>query len=143
MNGENRMLSSLDKGFKVLASRPAASGTDVSELKRRYPSVPDEYVTLVGEATEIELQHQAGQYLRIWGPDGCIEMDNGYGISKRIASAIPIGDDGGGKVILYMNGKKGFGLYHVGHGDLDAEDAIFAAPNLSALLEQGVGIATF
>lgn len=137
------MLSSLDKGFRVLASQPAASSTQVSQLKGRYPSVPDEYVTLVGEATEIELQHQNGQYLRIWGPDGCVEMDNGYDISKRIAGAIPIGDDGGGKVIFYMNGKMGFGLYHVGYGDLDAEDAIFAAPSLSALLEQAVGIASF
>ena len=70
-------------------------------------------------------------------------MDHAYGISKRIAGAIPIGDDGGGKVIFYMNGKKGFGLYHVGYGDLDAEDATFAAPNLSALFELGAGVDTF
>ena len=137
------MLSSLDGSFTILASQPAASIAQVLRLKGRYPSIPDEYLTLVGEATEIELRHQGGQYLRIWGPDGCIEMGDGYDISKRIAGAIPIGDDGGGKVIFYMNGSTGFGLYHVGFGDLDAEDAIFAAPSLRALLEQSVGIESF
>jgi hypothetical protein len=67
----------------------------------------------------------------------------GYGISKRIAGAIPIGDDGGGRVIMYMNGKEGYGLYHVGYGDLDEEDAIFIASNLTALLEQAAGIELF
>lgn len=137
------MLSSLDKGFKILARQPAASSTQVAQLKGRYPSVPDEYVTLVGEATDIELQHQHGQYLRIWGPFWCMDMDDGHEISKWIPGAIPIGDDGGGKAICYMNGKKGFGLYHVGYGCLDVEEAIFVASSLSALLEQAVGIATF
>jgi len=136
------MLESLDKTLRVLVKQPPATNSQVSMLRTRYPSVPGEYLALIGEATEIELQHQNGQYLRIWGPDGCIEMDNGYNISKRIAGAVPIGDDGGGKVLFYMNGKKGFGVYHVGYGDLDAEDAVFAAPSLSALLEQAVGIDT-
>ncbi len=137
------MLASLEKGFKVLAMQPSANSADLAQLKGHYPSVPDEYLILVGEATEVELQHQNGQYLRIWGPNGCIEMDDAYEISKHIAGAIPIGDDGGGKVIFYMNGKMGFGLYHVGYGDLNADDAIFAAPSLLALLEQAVGIQSF
>jgi hypothetical protein len=137
------MLESLAKNLRLLASQPGATAEQVAELKGRFPSVPDEFVKLVEEATEIELQHENGQYVRIWGPSGCIEMDEGYDISKRIAGAIPIGDDGGGRVIFYMSGKEGFGLYHVGYGDLDAEDAIFTAPGLSALLEQAVGIDTF
>ncbi len=122
------MLTSLNKEFKILARQPAATRSQLVQLNAHFPSIPREYLDLAGEATELELQHQQGQYLRIWGPDGCIEMDNGYGISQRIVGAIPIGDDGGGKVILYMDGKEGFGLYHVGYGDLDAEDAVFTAP---------------
>ena len=137
------MLKSLNKNFTVLASLPAATQSQLMQMSGHFPSVPDEYLDLVGEITELELQHENGQYLRIWGPDGCIEMDNGYYVSKRIAGAVPIGDDGGGKVIFYMNGREGFGLYHVGYGDLDAEDAIFTAPSLLALLEQAIGIDTF
>ncbi len=133
----------LNKQFKVLARKPPASEVHLAELREHFVTVPDEYVKLMTEATELELQHESGQYLRIWGPDGCIEMDNGYNISKRIIGAIPVGDDGGGQVLFYMNGKNGFGLYHVGYGDLDAEDAIFTSPTLLALLEDAVGINTF
>jgi hypothetical protein len=137
------MLATLDKTLRVLAKQPPASSDQVSRLIAAYPTVPDEYLSVVKEATEVELQHQSGQYVRIWGPDGCIKMDDSYDISKRIASAIPIGDDRGCKVIFYMNGEKGFGLYHVGYGDLDADDAVFAAPSLSDLLEHAVGLDTF
>ena len=137
------MLESLHNSFRLLASQPGATAEQIAELKSRFPSVPDEYVKLVEEATEIELQHETGQYIRIWGPGGCIEMDEGYDISKRILGAVPIGDDGGGKPIFYMNGKSGHGLYHVGYGDLDAEDAVFTAPSLTAFLQQAVGIDTF
>jgi hypothetical protein len=137
------MLAQLDKTWKLLARQPPASDSQVLMLNGHYPSMPDEYLSLIKEATEIELQHQRGQYVRIWGPKGCVEMDDGYDISQRIAGAIPIGDNGGGKVLFYMNGKKGFGLYHVGYGDLDADVAIFAAPSLSALLQHGVGLDSF
>jgi hypothetical protein len=70
-------------------------------------------------------------------------MDEGYDISNRINGVIPIGDDGEGKVIFYMRGKRGDGLYHVSYGDLDAEDAVFAAPNLTAFLQHGVGMDSF
>ncbi len=137
------MLESLAKSLRVLASQPGATSEQVAELKGRFPSAPDEYLKLVEEATEIELQHENGQYIRVWGPGGCIEMDDGYDISKRIHGAFPIGDDGGGKVIFYMKGKRGHGLYHVGYGDLDAEDAVFTAPTLTAFLQQAVGMDTF
>lgn len=137
------MLDFLPKTLRVLASQPGATTEQVTELKGRFSSVPEEYLKLVEEATEIELQHENGQYVRIWGPSGCIEMDEGYKISKRINGAIPIGDDGGGKVIFYMKGKRGDGLYHVGYGDLAAEDAVFTAPSLTAFLQQGVGMDCF
>lgn len=137
------MLESLHETLRILASRQPATSGQISSLVATYPSIPHEYLALVTQATEIELEHKSGQYLRIWGPDGCREMDNGYDISERIPGAIPIGDDGGGMVIFYMDGKNGFGLYHVGYGNLDASDAVFTAPSLTALLENAVGVDTF
>jgi hypothetical protein len=137
------MLVLLDASFRVLASGPAADATQVAALQRHFGAVPAEYVEAVGEATEIELQHGDGQYIRIWGPDGCIETDEGYRIRERIPGAIPIGDDGGGHVIFYQGGKPGAGLYHVGYGDLDGEDAVFIAPSLTELLTSAMGIETF
>src|SRR6185369_7258959 len=91
------MLSSLHSSFRVLASLPAASSEQVSLVKSQYPAMPFEYLNLVRQATEIELEHHSGKYIRIWAPSGCFDMDSGYDISNRIAGAIPIGDDGGGR----------------------------------------------
>jgi hypothetical protein len=112
-------------------------------MLEKFGSVPDEFLEMVREATEIEIQHDNGTYLHFWGPSACIELDEAYEISKRIKGAFPIGDDGGGRVIFYMDGKHGFGIYLVGFGDLDADDAIWVAASLSDLLTGAKGIETF
>ncbi len=137
------MLNSLDASFRVLGRAPAADAAQIATLKQHFGTIPAEYLETVAEATEIELQHSGGQYIRIWGPGGCIEMDDGYGIRQRIPGAFPIGDDGGGHVIFYQEGKRGVGLYHVGYGNLDGDDAVFVAPSLTSFLTTAVGIATF
>ncbi|MBX9624137.1 MAG: SMI1/KNR4 family protein [Gemmataceae bacterium] len=70
-------------------------------------------------------------------------MDEGYMIRHRIPGAIPIGDDGGGQVIFYAQGRDGFGLYHVGYGNLDIQDAKYIAPSLSDFLSRNKGIDSF
>ena len=137
------MLTDLHQSFTVLASESKADSDAVGRLNERFPLVPNEYTVLAEEVTELELQHVNGQYLRIWGPDGCIDQDEGYEISQQISGAIPIGDDGGGQVIFYMEGHHGFGLYHVGYGDLDAEDAIWVARSLKELLCDAKGVESF
>ena len=112
----------------------------MADLRERFPNVPQEYVELVSEGTEIQLQDATGRYFRIWGPSGCIEMDEAYGISQRIPNAISIGDDGGGQVIFYHHGSHGFGVYCVGYGNLDADDAIWIAPTLIDVLSRATGI---
>jgi hypothetical protein len=112
---------------------PPATDAALRKLRERFPMVPNEYLEFSKEATEVELEYQ-GHYLRIWHPDDCLEMDDAYDISARLPSAIPIGDDGGERVILYFDGNKGRGLYRVGYGDLDPGDAVWVAPSLYALL---------
>ena len=56
---------------------------------------------------------------------------------------LAIGDDEGGKVIFYAEGKEGFGLYLVGFGNLDLDDAVYIAPSLEALLIEGIGAEIF
>jgi hypothetical protein len=92
--------------------------------------------------TEIELIASA-KYFRIWGLAGCIEMDEAYGISERISEAFPFGDDGGGSVIFYRPPPLGAGLYHVGFGDLDFEDAVWFSPDLTQFMCNGVGLDKF
>lgn len=137
------MIKSIHSSLQILASAPPAGANEVTLLQKYFGAIPTDYLQLVSEATEIELHHANGQYLRIWGPIGCIEMDEGYGIRQRIPGAVPIGDDGGGQVIFYQRGKQGFGLYHVGYGNLDGDDAIWMAPTLTIFLTKCVGIESF
>lgn len=129
--------------IKIIATQPAATSEQVQQLNDCFGQCPQEYVDLICEATEIEMQHLEGQYVRIWGPLGCIEMDEGYGIRQRIPSAFPIGDDGGGHVIFFAEGNHEPGLYHVGYGNLDLDDAIWIAPDLHSFLVNGEGIDAF
>ena len=134
------MIPPFHKTIKVLASLPAATPQQLRAVKNKFPDIPDEYIRLMSQATEIELGLPNDRYLRIWEPGGCIDMDEGYSISRSMPDAIPIGDDGGGRVIFYAVGSNGFGLYRVGFGVLDLEGATWIAPNLEALLYRGVGI---
>lgn len=133
------MLQSLNPQFRILARDRAADESALRDLRTKFEGIPIEYSELVREATELELQHLNGAYIRIWGPEGCLDMDEGYDISLRIPGAVPIGDNGGGKVLLYMKGKGGNGLYIVGYGDLDAEDAKWVASSIRELLVDGLG----
>jgi hypothetical protein len=134
------MIPNLHRDWVVMASGPPAEDRQIALLQSTFPSVPAEYVELVRTATEVELKGKGKKYLRIWGPQGCLEMDEGYGISRRIPGAIPIGDNGGNQAVFYLNGHHGSGLYRVGFGNLDAEDAVFIAPSLQELLREGFGL---
>lgn len=137
------MLDAIDSSFKVLAKGAPATQEQIDTAVNYFGSVPQEFIDLAREATELEFQHRNGQYVRIWGPLGCIDMDEGYGIRQRIPDAIPIGDDGGGHVLIFAHGKQGCGLYHVGYGNLDLDDAIWIADSLSSFLFSAKGIETF
>ena len=137
------MLSKIHLSYKLLAKGLPASQEQINAAVTHFGSLPQEYVDLVREATEIEVQQQNRQYIRIWGPLGCIEMDEGYGIRQRIPDAIPVGDDGGGHILFYAHGGQGYGLYHVGYGTLDRNDAIWIAATLYDLLTDAKGIESF
>lgn len=136
------MLDSIHEKFNVLDHQGAASEKELQQLTASFPHTPADYLELANEATEIEMQWDGTQYLRLWGPSGCLEMDEAYGIGNRIQGALPIGDNGGGGALLYMEGNNGWGLYKVSFGDLDREDAVWVASSLRKLLFEGEGIAS-
>lgn len=129
------MFKKLNPAFRVWSHEPAATAEQVADLERHFGHVPDECRDLVAEVTEIELEQESGQYLRIWSPEGCIEMDIGYGIRKYIPDAFPVGDDGGGRFIFYHEGRNGYGLYATGLGNIDGDGAIWITTGLSVLLK--------
>lgn len=81
------------------------------------------------DATELELSY-GGRYLRLYGPHGCIEMDDAYGISDAIPNAITIGDNGGSEAIVIVNDA----VYRVGYGALAPDGLNFIAESIDDLL---------
>ncbi|AIQ42162.1 SMI1/KNR4 family protein [Paenibacillus sp. FSL R5-0912] len=102
--------------------------------------VPFDYIEFISIATEVEIKVKEKMYIRIWGPVDCIEMNEAYHIQKYIPRSLAIGDDEGGNVIIYLEGEGGLGLYMVGFGDLDINDAVKVAPTLRDLLVDNIGI---
>jgi len=132
------LLKNLHPRFRVERFDPAAGEADIAKLAGAFPSeIPAEYLELVREGTEVELRVDGTRYLRIWGPKGVLDQSAGYPFRRYIPSAIPVGDDGGGNALVYMNGVRGPGLYWVDYGNIDADDARFAAVSMRGLLVEG------
>jgi len=135
------ILRSLNTALKIEANESAASPDDISSLKV-FSSIqlPSDYCEIVAEMTEVEILVDGDRYIRIWSPDGCIEMNEEYQIQHYIPKSLAIGDDEGGGALILMTGDKGFGLYKVDFGDLDVKDAEYISDSLRSLLVDGSGI---
>lgn len=137
------MLPKLNPGFRVLASEPAATSQEIEGLRSTFREVPADYLEVVRWVTELELEWPGFKYLRIWGPRGVFEMSAAYSISERLPGSLPFGDDGGGMVLIYLDGPRGWGVYRSGLGDLDRDTARWVAPNLRTILVDGAGMEAF
>lgn len=137
------MLNRLHSSFQILAQQPPATPDEIHALVAYFKAVPRDFIELVRQATFVELAHQSQQYIRIWGPTDSIETYIAHDFRRWMPGAIPIGDDGGDKVLFYARGHHGYGLYHVGLGNLDLEDAVWTAATLDDLVTKATGIETF
>ena len=136
----------LHEKFTLASWKPVLDHRGLEQLIKNYfhIAIPDEYLTLVTLISDVELKMMGStEYIRIWGAEGCNELNAAYHVQDYIPQALAIGDDEGGKVIFYADGKEGFGLYLVGFGNLELDDAVYIAPSLKALLIDGIGVGSF
>ncbi|WP_106766533.1 1,3-beta-glucan synthase regulator [Paenibacillus faecalis] len=136
-----RLLDNISEQFRIDASQGPSTEREI-ELLLEFSSitVPNDYLDIIRLATEIEISVAKEVYIRIWGATGCTEMNEAYQIQQYIPNSLAIGDDEGGRALIYLSGSKGFGLYIIGFGNLDIEDAVFIAPTLEDLLTKNIGI---
>lgn len=134
-------ISTLHEDFKLDVKKTGSSEENIKRMKSFFigKDIPEEYINFISEVSEAEILVQGDAYIRIWGAEGCIEMNESYHIQKYIPEAIAIGDDEGGQAIFYANGKSGYGIYKVGFGNLDIDDAVFISNSLYDLLVKGEG----
>ena len=135
------IVNELSKDFRIDASCNASEENEIDELiKFASIKVPNEYLELIREQTELEISIRNQKYIRIWGANGCIEMNEAYFIQKYIPSSLAIGDDEDGNAIIYAEGKNGFGVYAVAFNDLDVDEMIFVSETLKEILVFAKGI---
>lgn len=72
--------------------------------------IPEEYINVIKEGSDMEISVDDEMYIRIWGAEGCVEMNEAYNIQAELPNSLAIGDDEGGSAIIYMKGKKGKGF---------------------------------
>lgn len=138
------ILNNLSRKFSLDVFQPASLDEDIEKLKESSNiEIPNEYIEIIREKTEIEICVSGEMYIRIWGASGCIEMNDAYNIQKYLPDSLAIGDDEGGGALLYLFGNEGFGLYLCEFGDLDINEAIKIAPSLEDFLTKNVGIEKF
>lgn len=135
------IFSKLNKDFRIDASCNASEEDEINELiKFASIKVPNEYLDIIRERTELEISIRNQKYIRIWGADGCIELNEAYFIQKYIPNSLAIGDDEDGNAIIYAEGKNGFGVYAVAFNDLDVDEMIFISESLKEILIFATGI---
>lgn len=128
------MLHQLHPDVRVISRQSMASPDDIESLRIEYPSLPDDVAQLMSQATEVELDY-CGRYLRIYGPSGCVEMDEAYNISEHIQGSVVLGDNGGGEAILFVPSR---GLCRVGYGAIDIDELTYISDSLTDLLINAV-----
>jgi hypothetical protein len=138
------ILQEISNNYRIDASKPASSNEDIQELMEVSEiELPKEYLNIIEELTEFEINVQKRKYIRIWGAKRCTEMNEAYYIQKYIPGSLAIGDNEEGSALIYAHGKEGFGLYLVEYDDLDVEELVFIARSLTDLLVHEIGIGVF
>lgn len=131
----------INEAFKIVAHKSPALSSQIELLLSSVDfAIPEIYLRIVREMTDVEILVNQRKYVRIWGPARLLEMNEAYDVQKNIPASLAIGDDEGGSALILMTGNHGFGLYKVGFGDLDAADANYIAPSLEELLINATGI---
>ena len=135
------ILKELSNKYRIDASKPA-SNTDEIERLVEYSdiNIPEDFLEVIKELTEIEINVDGEKYIRVWGADGCIEMNDAYSIQDNIPNSLAIADDEGGNALIYTTGDKGFGIYVIAFNDLDIDELKYVAGSLSELFKDNVGI---
>lgn len=137
------ILSEMGKLFELATSDAKSSDIEIDELIQYSKiDIPHEFLEIIEEKTELEILVNNKKYIRIWGANGCMEMNDAYHIQRYIPDSLAIGDDECSNAVLYANGNNGFGLYIVSFSDLGVDEMVYIADSLEAFFvnEEGIDI---
>ena len=129
--------------YTIDAGKSASKEEEIKSLcEFSIIDIPDDYLEIIRQASDIEFNVNDQRYIRIWGASVCIEMNEAYDVQKHLPNSLAIGDDEGGGALIHLQGKDGLGIYYNRFADLDIEEAVKIAPSLTELLINNVGVDT-
>lgn len=135
------ILKELSNKYRIDASKPASNNKEIEKLvKFSNINIPEDFLEVIRELTDVEINVDGEKYIRIWGADRCIDMNEAYSIQDNIPNSLAIADDEGGNALIYTTGDQGFGIYVIAFNDLDIDELQYVAGSLSDLLINNVGI---
>ncbi|GAA0124074.1 SMI1/KNR4 family protein [Clostridium butanoliproducens] len=135
------ILKELSNKYRIDASKPASNNKEIEKLvKFSNINIPEDFLEVIRELTDVEINVDGEKYIRIWGADGCIDMNEAYSIQDNIPNSLAIADDEGGNALIYTTGDQGFGIYIIAFNDLDIDELQYVAGSLTELLKNNVGI---
>lgn len=138
------ILSKMSKLFKIVTSDTKSSDIEISRLLHYSKiNIPIEFLEIIKEQSELEICVNNEKYIRVWGANGCIEMNEAYHIQQYIPNSLAIGDDECSNAILYANGNNGFGVYIVSFSDLGVDEMVYIADSLEDFFVNEVGADVF
>lgn len=135
------ILNQVSDDFRIDNYESKSGLHEINELINYFKvKIPDDYLEIIKEKTELEILVKGKKYLRLWGADGCMEMNNAYSIQKYIPDSLAIGDDECCNVLMYTEGTSGFGIYLASLSGLDVNELHYIAESLYSFLVKGEGV---
>ena len=102
----------LNKQLRIDSYKEKSSDESIDALISYWDQViPQDYIDFIKTMSEVEILVSGKRYIRIWGAEGCLELNEAYCIKQFLPGALAIGDE-----VQYV------------------------APSLSSLLIDGIGI---
>lgn len=137
------ILRNLSSDFKIYAFQGPSTLESISKLVlfSAIP-VPQEFLDIIKTKTEIEICVGNKKFIRIWGADGCIEMNQAYEIQKYIPNSLAIGDDEDGNAIIYVVMDEKVSVYSIAFNDLEIDEMIYISKTLEDFLVRKDGLDT-
>lgn len=123
------MLENLPANFRIM-DRELPSPTELASLIAIRP-LPADVVRLYEEVSSVDIEGPEPRYFRFWSPDEVLEIDTAYGVSAAVPRSIPIGSNGGGRLIIVRDGR----VFSVGYGALHEDQLRLLANSLKEFLQ--------
>ena len=137
-------LSEIKSKYEIFVHGEISSIDSINDLKTFSPvAIPQEYFDIIENSEEIEFIIKDWKQITIWNANSCIEINRAYNIQKYISQSISICDVGHDNILLYANGKKGFGLYIAAFNNLDIDEMMYISKSLKDFILKEIGIDVF